>query len=170
MSESPNDYNQQQYDQDQQQPPHHYGTFQGVNTYPPPSAPPVIGFPQPVPPSGTSGGPAINHYVHGYQAVTVILFDYIVGIERGYAIAEGRPVRQRRLPCCCGIGMGWCLFIIGFFLAAIPWYVGAFILLCARYDRREKPGYIACLIAAIIGTIAVIFGVTNDDWDWDWDW
>ncbi|MFS7926291.1 hypothetical protein Hanom_Chr04g00295341 [Helianthus anomalus] len=47
------------------------------------------------------------------------------------------------------------MFIIGFFLAAIPWYVGAFILLfvgafillCARYDLREKPGYIACLIA-----------------------
>ncbi|KAI7754716.1 hypothetical protein M8C21_009476 [Ambrosia artemisiifolia] len=136
------------HNQDEQPPPHHYGTFQGVNTNPPPSAPPVIGFPP----------PSVNSYVHGYQPVT------------GYAIAEGRPVRARRLPCCCGIGMGWCLFIIGFFLAAIPWYVGAFILLCARYDRREKPGYIACLIAAILGTIVVLFGVTNDDWDWDWDW
>ncbi|RRT81376.1 hypothetical protein GW17_00037342 [Ensete ventricosum] len=38
-------------------------------------------------------------------------------------------------------------FIIGFFLAAIPWYVGAFILLCARIDYREKPGLVACSIA-----------------------
>ncbi|GKB53542.1 hypothetical protein Tco_0904295, partial [Tanacetum coccineum] len=27
-----------------------------------------------------------------------------------YAVAEGRPVRQRRLPC-CGIGVGW-LFLL----------------------------------------------------------
>jgi len=26
----------------------------------------------------------------------------------GYAVAEGRPVRQRRLPC-CGCGVGWFL-------------------------------------------------------------
>ncbi|KAK9070567.1 hypothetical protein SSX86_010969 [Deinandra increscens subsp. villosa] len=125
----------------QQQYPYRYGTFQGVHNYPPS---PVIGFP-----------PPINHYyVHGYQAVP------------GYAIAEGRPVRLRRLPC-CGIGIGCLLFIIGFFLAAIPWYVGAFILICAKYDHREKPGYIACLIAAILATLALIFGATSDDWDWD---
>ncbi|KAL8205414.1 hypothetical protein R6Q57_008965 [Mikania cordata] len=157
MSEPAKDYNQQQHPehyQDQQQPPHHYGTFQGVNNYPPSAPPvpaPVIGFPQPAPPPGASGGPSVSHYVHGYQAVP------------GYAIAEGRPVRERRLPC-CGIGMGWFLFIVGFFLAAIPWYIGAFILICARYDHREKPGYIACLVAAIVGIFAVIFGVTND-WD-----
>ena len=40
-----------------------------------------------------------------------------------------------------------CRFIIGFFLAAIPWYVGAIILLCSRVDYREKPGYIACTVA-----------------------
>ncbi|XP_076958565.1 large ribosomal subunit protein eL20z-like [Bidens hawaiensis] len=154
MSEPDNNYNQQQTHQDQQ---HHYGTFQGVNTYPSAPPAPVIGFPQPAPPPGSAaGGHDVSHYVHGYQAAVT-----------GYAIAEGRPVRERRFPCCCGIGMGWCLFIIGFFLAAIPWYVGAFILICAQYDYREKPGYIACLIAAILATIAVIFGVTNDDWDWD---
>ncbi|KAI3815075.1 hypothetical protein L1987_14729 [Smallanthus sonchifolius] len=132
-------------EKDQQPPLHQYGTFQGVDHHPPQ---PVIGFPQPVPPPGTPGGPPVNPYVHGYQAVP------------GYAVAEGRPVSEDRLPC-CGIGIGWFLFIIGFFLAAIPWYLGAFILLCARYDAREKPGYVACLIAAILGTIAVIFGVTR---------
>ncbi|KAK1424040.1 hypothetical protein QVD17_19351 [Tagetes erecta] len=125
---------------------HEYGTFEGVGNYPPPA--PVIGYPP--------GGTSVNTYVHGYHTVT------------GYAIAEGRPVRERRLSC-CGIGIGWFLFIIGFFLAAIPWYVGAFILICARYNHREKPGYIACLIAAILGTIAVIFCVTSDEWDWEWD-
>jgi len=36
---------------------------------------------------------------------------------------------------------------MGFFLAAIPWYVGAIIMLCSRVDYREKPGYIACIVA-----------------------
>lgn len=40
-----------------------------------------------------------------------------------------------------------CRFILGFFLGAIPWYVGAIIMLCCRVDYREKPGYIACIVA-----------------------
>ncbi|KAL6201971.1 hypothetical protein ACLB2K_025683 [Fragaria x ananassa] len=86
-----------------------YGTFQGVANYPPP--PPHGVFPQPVPPPGATDPPP-QYYAHGYQSTVP-----------GYAVAEGRPVRERRLPC-CGLGLGWCLFIIGFFLAAIPWYVG----------------------------------------------
>ncbi|PIM98353.1 hypothetical protein CDL12_29169 [Handroanthus impetiginosus] len=116
-------------------PPPPYGTFQGVANHPPPTA---MGFPQPVPPPGASGGPPppppSQYYAHGYQAVP------------GYAVAEGRPVRERRLPC-CGIGCGWFLFIIGFFLAAIPWYVAVLLLICSRIDPREKPGYVACAIA-----------------------
>ncbi|XP_052178643.1 60S ribosomal protein L18a-like protein isoform X2 [Diospyros lotus] len=124
-----------------------YGTFQGVANYPPQ---PAIGFPQPVPPPGATANP--QYFAHGYQAVP------------GYAVAEGTPVRERRLRC-CGCGMGWVLFIIGFFLAAIPWYVGAFILLCVRsVDYREKPGYIACTIAAVIATVAILFGATKVDW------
>ncbi|XP_059435820.1 large ribosomal subunit protein eL20-like [Corylus avellana] len=114
----------------------HYGTFQGVaNYYPPPQHPPsqpVVGFPQPVPPPGSSADSRYHHY--GYQTV------------QGYAVVEGRPVREPRLPC-CGCGMGWILFIIGFFLGGIPWYIGTFVLLCARVDYREKPGYVACTIA-----------------------
>ncbi|KAK9267138.1 hypothetical protein L1049_009557 [Liquidambar formosana] len=121
--------------QQQQHQRHHYGTFQGVaNYYPPapfPPPQPVVGFPQPVPPPGA---PA---YSHGYQSAPVI---------QVYAVAEGRPVREHRLPC-CGLGVGWFLFIIGFFLGAIPWYIGAFILLFVRVDYREKPGYVACTIA-----------------------
>ncbi|KAJ7981941.1 60S ribosomal protein L18a-like protein [Quillaja saponaria] len=131
--------------------PTQYGTFQGVANYPPPPPPPqsqpVVGFPQPAPPPG-----ATAHYVHGYQAVPV------------YVVAEGRPVRERRLPC-CGCGIGWVLFIIGFFLAAVPWYVGVVIMLVSRIDHREKPGYIACTIAAILATVAIIFGLVDiDDW------
>ncbi|OVA05910.1 Ribosomal protein L18a [Macleaya cordata] len=127
------------------QPPPHYGTFQGV----PPSYPqPSIGFPQPVPPPGVTAASAPPYYSQGYQAVP------------GYAVAEGRPLHEHRLPC-CGCGIGWFLFIIGFFLAAIPWYVGAFILLCVRIDYREKPGLIACTIAAVLAAIAIILGVTS---------
>ncbi|XP_027342507.1 60S ribosomal protein L18a-like protein [Abrus precatorius] len=134
-----------------------YGTFQGVSNYPPPppESHPAIGFPHPVPPPGAvdSSAPPPPYYPHGYQAVP------------GYAVAEGRPVRERRLGC-CGLGCGWCLFILGFFLAAIPWYVGAIIMLCSRVDYREKPGYIACMVAAVLGTIAIILGVTKgaDAW------
>ncbi|KAI3778911.1 hypothetical protein L2E82_08300 [Cichorium intybus] len=39
------------------------------------------------------------------------------------------------------------LLVSNFFFAMIPWYIGAFILLCAGYDDREKPGYVACVIA-----------------------
>ncbi|GMH05555.1 hypothetical protein Nepgr_007395 [Nepenthes gracilis] len=147
-------------------PPHppQYGTFQGVQTYSPPSLPPhqqpAMGFPQPAPPPGAFEPPSAppapppEYYSHGYQTVP------------GYAVAEGRPVRQRRLPC-CGIGVGWFLFIIGFFLAAIPWYVGAIVLLCARnLDYREKPGYIGCTVAAILATVAIILGVTKGAGDW----
>ncbi|GKV34455.1 hypothetical protein SLEP1_g42827 [Rubroshorea leprosula] len=143
--------------------PHQYGTFQGVANYPPttPSYPPprppqpAIGFPQPVPPPGVHepSAPPPEYYAHGYQTVP------------GYAVAEGTPVRERRLPC-CGLGVGWCLFIIGFFLAAIPWYVGLFVLLCGRIDYREKPGYIACTIAAILATIAIILGLTKGTHTW----
>ncbi|GAB4846688.1 hypothetical protein Ancab_025694 [Ancistrocladus abbreviatus] len=144
--------------------PPQYGTFQGVASYTP-SPPslhrhqePAMGFPQPAPPPGASqpsAPPAPDqYYPHGYQAVP------------GYAVAEGRPVRQNRLPC-CGIGVGWCLFIIGFFLAAIPWYVGAIMLLCSRnLDYREKPGYITCAVAAVLATVAIIFGVTKGTHHW----
>ncbi|KAH9797745.1 hypothetical protein KPL71_005970 [Citrus sinensis] len=118
----------------------YYGTFQGVvNYYPPfPQAPPqqVVGLPQPIPPPGP-----------------------------GYAVVEGRPLGEYRLPC-CGIGMGWFLFIIGFFLGGIPWYVGAFIALCAQVDYREKPGYIACAIASVLTMIALTLGVTKGAHTW----
>lgn len=28
----------------------------------------------------------------------------------GYAVAEGRPMREHRLPC-CGVGIGWVLYV-----------------------------------------------------------
>uniref|UniRef100_A0A2P2JEM9 60S ribosomal protein L18a-like protein n=1 Tax=Rhizophora mucronata TaxID=61149 RepID=A0A2P2JEM9_RHIMU len=134
-----------------------YGTFQGVANYPPPPQQPVIGFPQPAPPPGATAEPSAppppQYYAQGYQTVP------------GYAVAEGRPVRERRLPC-CGIGIGWFLFIIGFFLGAIPWYIGLFVLVCARIDPREKPGYIACTIAAILATIVIIIGATRGAREW----
>lgn len=41
-------------------------------------------------------------------------------------------------------------FITGFFLGAIPWYIGAFLLLCVRMDYREKPGLVACTIGVSV--------------------
>ncbi|GMH31075.1 hypothetical protein Nepgr_032918 [Nepenthes gracilis] len=136
-----------------QQPEHYqYGTFQGVGYYNPSPSHPVVGFPQPAPPYGVIPA-APYHYPHDCQIVA------------GYAVAEGRPVRLPRLPC-CGIGIGWFLFIAGFFLAAIPWYVGALILLCVRTDYREKPGLVACVIASILVVIAITLGVTKEAQPW----
>ncbi|KAI3525250.1 hypothetical protein L1887_03925 [Cichorium endivia] len=144
MSEPGKDVNQQYYyHHHHPPPPHEYGTFQEVHYYPPP--PPVIGYPQPVPSPVASCGPSVKPHVHGYQAVPVS------------AVAEGIPVSERRLPF-CGIGIGWFLFIVGFFLAAIPWYVGAFML-CSRSNKRKQSGCLACLIAAIFGTVAYLSSI-----------
>ncbi|KAK2987800.1 hypothetical protein RJ640_024427 [Escallonia rubra] len=78
----------------------------------------------------------------------------------GYAVVQGSPLIEHRLPC-CGIGIGWFLFIFGFFFGAIPWYIGAFILLCARVDYREKPGLIGCTLAATLAVIAITLGLTR---------
>ncbi|KAE8713002.1 60S ribosomal protein L18a-like isoform X1 [Hibiscus syriacus] len=135
---------------DQQQ-QNQYGTFQGVANYPPPRPPRPqqpqqhrgsMGLPQPSPPPSI---PTPQYYQQGYQTVP------------GYAVADGRPVRDE-LPC-CGIGVGWFLFIIGFFLGAVPWYAGFIILAFSRIDYREKPGYIACSIGAFLATIALLVGL-----------
>ncbi|KAK4714627.1 hypothetical protein R3W88_020534 [Solanum pinnatisectum] len=138
-----------------------YGTFQ-----PPPQ--PVIGFPLPVPPPGSVLEPS-EYYARGYQSVPVpppgaVLEPseyYARGYQSvpGYVVDERRPVTEPHLP--FGIGLGWFLFIIGFFLAGFPWYVAAFIPLCNRsIDHREKPGYVACTIAAVLAVIGnIVFGL-----------
>ncbi|XP_062232151.1 large ribosomal subunit protein eL20z-like isoform X1 [Phragmites australis] len=152
-------------DQPPQQYQHGYGTFQSPQAGSGESRQPPVGFPQPAPPPGFGGGggyhqqlpyaPAEPYYAQGYQAV------------QGYdPVVEGRPVRMRRLPC-CGLGLGWFLFITGFFLAAIPWYIGAFVLICVRvHEHREKPGYVACTIAAAIAAVAILLGVTKGTHVW----
>ncbi|KAJ4981869.1 hypothetical protein NE237_032706 [Protea cynaroides] len=131
-----------------------YGTFQGVPSYL--QSQTVIGYPQQAPPPGVGSPspsapppPYVPYYAQGYQAIPV------------YAAPEGRPIRERSLPC-CGFGIGWLFFISGFFLAAIPWYVGAIILLFVRtVDYREKPGLIACTVGAILALITIVLGVTK---------
>ncbi|KQK09094.1 hypothetical protein BRADI_2g46030v3 [Brachypodium distachyon] len=146
---------------------HQYGTF-GPSSASGEFPQPAVGFPQPAPPPGFRSYPppppasyavyppqqaysaAAPYYAQGYQVV------------QGYIpVVEGRPVRMRRLPC-CGLGMGWFLFIVGFFFAAIPWYIGAFVLICVRvHDYREKPGYVACTIAASLAAVAMLLGATK---------
>ncbi|KAK9064357.1 hypothetical protein SSX86_015739 [Deinandra increscens subsp. villosa] len=137
----------------QHPPPYYYGTFQGVANHhhhqpypPPPTHQPSVGFPQPTPPHNVRNNPP--YYIHGYQTVP------------GIVIAPPTPVIVDRGPLpCCGCGIGWFLFVVGFFFGAIPWYVGAFILLFVRVDYREKAGLVACTIAAILALIAVGLGV-----------
>ncbi|XP_044983622.1 60S ribosomal protein L18a-like protein [Hordeum vulgare subsp. vulgare] len=158
-----------------------YGTFHppaphpDVRPHPPVGFPrpgPPVGFPQPAPPPGFSAGgyhqqqqpyaPADPYYSQGYQTGPGTGYGPVV---QGRPV-EGRPMRMRPLPC-CGLGMGWLLFIAGFFLAAIPWYIGAFILICVRvHDHREKPGYVACTVAAVVAAIVIPLGVTKGTDTW----
>ncbi|KAH7426645.1 hypothetical protein KP509_10G010000 [Ceratopteris richardii] len=122
------------YEVPQRPAPPYYGTFEGNPHYPQPAPP---GYPTPAPPQ------------FGRQSVP------------GYPIIEPRPEAELpRLPC-CGLGIGWCLFISGWFLASVPWYAGAIMLMCTRPDPREKVGLICCTIAAVLSLIAAIVGGTS---------
>ncbi|CAL4963144.1 unnamed protein product [Urochloa decumbens] len=112
----------------------HYGTF------PPPSQPPpVVGAAYQASPIGLGGQGVVAFPCTVQQQVFV----------------EGVPVREAPLPF-CGLGIGWFLFLLGFFLAAIPWYAGAFLLFFIALDHREKPGLIACTIAGIFALVPFI--------------
>ncbi|RDX61072.1 60S ribosomal protein L18a-like protein, partial [Mucuna pruriens] len=113
----------------------YYGTFQGVANYYPP-------YNQH--PSSPSSIPYAYYQRQGNYAIPV------------YAVAGGRPIREHRLPC-CGLGLGWFLFIIGWFLGGVPWYVGTFILMFVHMDCREKPGLIACAIAVFFNTLVIYY-------------
>ncbi|XP_074571994.1 large ribosomal subunit protein eL20z-like [Curcuma longa] len=129
-----------------------YGTFLPQQQVPLPTAPP---FPNPTK-SSLQYQPPPQPAV-GYHAIPV-----------GYpsqpysAVVDGIPMNARVLPLpFCGIGVGWALFVAGFFLASIPWYVGAFILLFVAQDYREKPGLIACSIAAVLAILSLILSAFN---------
>ncbi|CAJ1962221.1 unnamed protein product [Sphenostylis stenocarpa] len=132
----------------------YYGTFQGVTNY----------YPLQCnhPPSFSAALPRTYYQQQGHHVVPGIHSRYSES-DVFYAIAEGRPLRERRLPC-CGLGYGWLLFIIGWVLGGAPWYVGTFVLVFVQMDSREKPGLIACAIASFITMVAVIsLGVTQGD-------
>ncbi|TVU10658.1 hypothetical protein EJB05_44202 [Eragrostis curvula] len=116
---------------------HHYGTF---SPPPPPSQlTPVVGAAYHASPTGFCGQGVAAFPCPVQQQVFV----------------EGVPVRDPPLPF-CGVGIGWVLFLLGFFLAAIPWYTGAFLLFFVALDHREKPGLIACTIAGIFALVPFI--------------
>ncbi|KAL0696538.1 hypothetical protein Bca4012_063718 [Brassica carinata] len=117
--------------------PTSYDTFQGVPTYPPllhprpPSHHPVSGFPQPSPPLGaTHHDLSVHKYVQEHQTV---------------------PGKDMLL-------MKEDLLDKNVFLVVVLESVGSFILVCAKINPQEKPGYIACAIAAVLATIAIVFG------------
>ncbi|KAK3132569.1 hypothetical protein QOZ80_6AG0524620 [Eleusine coracana subsp. coracana] len=115
---------------------HHYGTF----SPPPPSQLlPVVGA-------------VYNASPTGFSSQGVAAFASTVQQQ---VCVDGVPIREPPLPF-CGIGIGWILFLLGFFLAAIPWYTGAFLLFFVALDHREKAGLIACTIAGIFALIPFI--------------
>ncbi|KAG8075741.1 hypothetical protein GUJ93_ZPchr0006g40906 [Zizania palustris] len=118
---------------------HHYGTF----------SPPPPQQPQPKHPVGAASS---HPFPTGYAAQGVVAFPCTVQQQ---VVVEGLPIQEPPLPF-CGIGVGWTLFLLGFFLAAIPWYTGAFILFFVALDHREKPGLITCTIAGIFALVPFI--------------
>ncbi|CAN1845280.1 60S ribosomal protein L18a-like protein [Linum perenne] len=114
---------------------------------------PAMGYPYPHPQQYQSGEHqssstvTANVYMGSASAIPVSMSPVV--------IVEGPPA----LPC-CGIGFGWFLFIMGF-IFGLPWYIGAGALLCSKYDRRERPGYIACAVLAVIFTVLIIISSTR---------
>lgn len=60
------------------------------------------------------------------------------------------------LPC-CGCGIGWWSFLMGFVFPFF-WYYGAFCFFAPQYrsELRERPGLIACVMAAFVNTMALV--------------
>ncbi|ONM29272.1 Ribosomal protein L18ae family [Zea mays] len=54
---------------------------------------------------------------------------------------------ERRLPC-CGCGIGWSSFLLGF-LCPLIWYFATTLYCCKYYnkDPRERPGLAASAVA-----------------------
>ncbi|KAG0522576.1 hypothetical protein BDA96_07G049200 [Sorghum bicolor] len=116
----------------------------GYGTFPQPSTPPVV------------GAAAAYHAspIGGFGGQGFVAFPCAVQ-QQVFVEAEGVPVREPPLPF-CGVGIGWFLFLLGFFLAAIPWYAGAFLLFFVALDHREKPGLIACTVVGIFALVPFI--------------
>ncbi|CAH2034419.1 unnamed protein product [Thlaspi arvense] len=150
-----------------QQHQYYYGTFQGVANYHPPAPPPqhpIATTPLFHPgyayqnPQGPPGGGFVN-YAQGFPVVPVLNLGFAVS---EYTVVEVRQMREHHDLPCCGFGMGWFLFIMGFLFGGIPWYLGAVIILCTSVDHREKAGYVACAIAAVVYLIAVTLGMAGN--------
>ncbi|XP_074588096.1 uncharacterized protein LOC141843998 [Curcuma longa] len=138
-------------------PPHPppYATFL-PQPVPPMAAPPNAYAPAPPPNAppphhpATQPGTGHHHIAVGYQP------------QPYSAVVNGMSVNTKEPPLpCCGIGIGWALFVAGFFFAAIPWYVGALLLLFVDQDYREKCGLVACSIAAGLAFLSVIINALN---------
>ncbi|CAN8290736.1 unnamed protein product [Cochlearia groenlandica] len=126
----------------QQQHQYYYGTFQGVANYHPPVPPPQS-------PSQSLPPPQFQQQHHPVATSPLFAPGHSYQNIQEYRVVEVRPVMIRDdhdLPC-CGFGMGWFLFIMGFLFGGIPWYLGAVIILFTSVDHREKAGYVACAIA-----------------------
>ncbi|XP_042471681.1 60S ribosomal protein L18a-like protein [Zingiber officinale] len=121
---------------------------------PPTAAPPHAYAPPPnaPPPPHLAPVPATDHYniAVGYQP------------HPYSAVVNGISMNTKEPPLpFCGIGIGWALFMAGFFFASIPWYVGALLLLFVDQDYREKCGLVACSIAAGLAFLSVIINALN---------
>ncbi|KAG0564985.1 hypothetical protein M758_8G150400 [Ceratodon purpureus] len=130
-----------------------YGTFEGQQGFPQPSAPPLAGTysnggqQYPIVP----GYPVLENYPGSHRGSGSYQAAQYPGPQAQTCYHECHEVtyHPRRLPF-CGLGFGWFLFIMGFFIAVFPWYIGAGIFLFVRHDYRERTGLMACTIAALV--------------------
>nr|XP_009389994.2 PREDICTED: 60S ribosomal protein L18a-like protein isoform X2 [Musa acuminata subsp. malaccensis] len=125
---------------------------------PPSTPPPYSTFSQLPPTAPLVYPPAVPHHqptpqtTSGYHVIPVGYQSHLYP-----TFVDGIPMAMRDPPLpFCGIGIGWALFVSGFFLASIPWYVGVFILLFVATDYREKPRLVACTVAAVLALIPLI--------------
>ncbi|XP_024402912.1 large ribosomal subunit protein eL20z [Physcomitrium patens] len=132
-----------------------YGTFDGSQSFPQSSAPLLPGtfgsgghVQYPVVP----GYPVLENYPgsgQGSGCYQPAQYPVPQPVQTCYYECHEVICHQRALPF-CGLGFGWFLFIMGFFIAVFPWYIGAVIFLFVRHDARERTGLLACTIAALV--------------------
>lgn len=65
-------------------------------------------------------------------------------------------IYDRPLPC-CGCGIGWFSFLMGFIFPLLWYYATIRFFWTQRHnDPRERPGLAACAIAALVGTVTLV--------------
>ncbi|WJX72652.1 hypothetical protein P8452_56506 [Trifolium repens] len=106
---------------------------------------PTHGYPPSIniPDSGSvdSATAPTHGYLPGHQTFPIIKKDSATAPTQGSNVDVGEEKRVGFF----GYGFGWDLFILGFFLLAIPWFIGAAMVISIVLDSIQSETCTDCL-------------------------